>query len=105
MREILKEMEDAFGRYYYLRKDLKLKRPIRKDEILGFKKIDKILGKKVTQVKDFDGLKLICQDESWLMLRASGTEPLVRVYAESKSLNKSKEIIGYGEKLVQKYAL
>jgi len=105
MGEILKEMEDAFGRYYYLRKDLKLKRPIREDEILGFKKIDKILGKKVTQVKDFDGLKLICQDESWLMLRASGTEPLVRVYAESKSLNKSKEIIGYGEKLVQKYAL
>ncbi|MDP2943926.1 MAG: phosphoglucomutase/phosphomannomutase family protein [Candidatus Omnitrophota bacterium] len=102
---ILNGMEKQFGRYYYLRLDLKLKRPISSGELLKFKEIGKVLNKEVVKVKDFDGIKLICQDASWLMLRASGTEPLVRVYAESKSLNRSKEIIKFGESLVGEYAL
>lgn len=105
MFKILNDMEKAFGRYYYLRSDLKLKRSVPHKEILKFKKIEKILGKEVVRVKDFDGIKFICSDSSWLMLRASGTEPLVRVYAESKSMNRSKGLISFGEKLVRKYAL
>lgn len=105
MLAILNEMEKKFGRYYYLRLDLKLKRPLTAKEILKFKKIDSVLGKEVVRVKDFDGVKLMCDDSSWFMLRASGTEPLVRIYAESKSLNKSKKLIRFGEKLVHKYAL
>ena len=65
----------------------------------------RILGKDVIQVKDYDGVKLICSDSSWLMLRASGTEPLVRVYSESKSLKHSREILKFGASLVSKYAL
>jgi phosphoglucomutase len=36
-------------------------------------------------VKSFDGVKFIAQDGSWLMLRGSGTEPILRIYAEAKS--------------------
>ncbi len=95
---ILNETEKQFGRYYYLRDDLELEKQIElKKENLP----DELLGSKVIQVKDYDGIKLICEDESWLMFRTSGTEPIVRIYAEAKSLRKSEELITLGKKLIQ----
>ncbi|MFA6217344.1 MAG: phosphoglucomutase/phosphomannomutase family protein [Candidatus Omnitrophota bacterium] len=95
--KILNEAEKQFGRYYYLRDDLKIKDPIElKKEMLP----GKLLGKKVVEVKDYDGIKMICEDESWLMFRASGTEPIVRIYTESKSLAQSKLLIALGRKLI-----
>ncbi|MFA4906045.1 MAG: phosphoglucomutase/phosphomannomutase family protein [Candidatus Margulisiibacteriota bacterium] len=41
-------------------------------------------GMKVAEVKTFDGVKLILKDGSWLLIRPSGTEPLVRIYSESR---------------------
>ncbi|RKY31094.1 MAG: phosphoglucomutase/phosphomannomutase family protein [Candidatus Omnitrophota bacterium] len=100
--KILNEMEKQFGRYYYLRKDIQLKKKIKlKKENLP----KDILGKKVLQVKDYDGFKLICEDDSWLMLRVSGTEPIVRVYGEAKSLARSKKLIAYGSEMVLPDAL
>jgi phosphomannomutase len=95
--EILNETEKQFGNYFYLRQDLHLKRPV------DLKKEDlpkDLFGKKIIQVKDYDGIKLICQDESWLMFRISGTEPMVRVYVESKSLERSKKLIALGKKII-----
>jgi phosphomannomutase len=66
------------------------------------KGIRSLLGKEVVEMKDYDGVKLICSDESWLMLRPSGTEPLVRAYSEAKSLKQAKELIKVGEQLLQK---
>ncbi len=95
--KILNEVEKQFGRYYYLRDDLKIKDPValKKETLPG-----KLLGKKVTEIKDYDGIKMICEDESWLMFRASGTEPIVRIYTESKSLEKSRLLIALGRKLI-----
>jgi len=42
----------------------------------------KLLRSLVTDVKSFDGVKFIAADGSWLMLRGSGTEPILRIYAE-----------------------
>ena len=99
IKKIINEMEEEFGRYHYLRSDLKIgKKPF---DVGEFGKIKNLLGKKVVDVKDFDGTKLICEDESWLMLRPSGTEPLVRAYSESKSLSRAKELLHYGEKLLR----
>jgi alpha-D-glucose phosphate-specific phosphoglucomutase len=96
--EILNEAEKKFGRYYYVRRDLCLDRQIElKKEALP----KELLGRKVVEVKDFDGIKLICEDESWLMFRASGTEPIMRLYAESKSLKESKQLLELGEKLTR----
>jgi len=99
-KKIVKEMESKFGRYFYLRGDLKLKG--KAPDVHRLKSTEKLLGKKVVEVKDYDGVKLVCEDESWLMFRASGTEPLVRVYAEAKSLAKSKRLIALGQKLIKK---
>jgi len=43
-----------------------------------------IRGIEVAEIKTFDGFKIILKDGSWLLIRPSGTEPLLRIYAESK---------------------
>ncbi len=96
--EILKDMEKQFGRYYYVREDLRLKQRVepKKEELPG-----DLLGKRVAEVKDYDGVKLICEDESWLMFRASGTEPIMRIYAEAKSLSKAEQLLALGERIIR----
>lgn len=100
--EILHDTEKQFGRYYYLREDLQLKQRHQphKEDLPR-----KLLGKKVVQIKDYDGLKLILEDESWLMLRTSGTEPIVRIYSEAKNLPQAKRLLSLGKNLILKNAL
>jgi len=95
--EILNETEKQFGKYYYLRDDLHLDTRVepKKENLPG-----ELLGKRVIQVKDYDGLKLICEDGSWLMFRASGTEPIMRIYAEAKTLIRAKRLLEYGKDLI-----
>ena len=100
IKKIVEEMEEEFGRYYYERLDLKLGEG--SFDINEVKAIKELLGKKVVGVKDFDGVKLICEDESWLMFRPSGTEPLVRSYAEAKSSTRAKALIKLGESLLKR---
>ena len=45
----------------------------------------KLLRSPLAGVKTFDGVKFVAEDTSWLMLRGSGTEPILRIYAEAKS--------------------
>jgi phosphomannomutase len=40
---------------------------------------------KLKEVKSYDGVKFCGADGSWLMLRGSGTEPILRIYAEAQS--------------------
>lgn len=96
---ILNAMEKQFGRYYYVRSDLNLPRRVslKKEELP-----QELLGQAVLRVKDYDGLKLICRDESWLMFRGSGTEPIMRVYAEAKNLERAGQLLRLGEKIILK---
>ena len=100
IKKIIDGMEKEFGKYYYERFDLKLEGQASFD-VNQLRTLKELLGKKVVGIKDFDGVKLICEDESWLMLRPSGTEPLVRAYSESKSLARAKQLIKYGQALLQ----
>jgi len=93
-RQLVEDMEREFGRYYYSRLDYKM--DAKKVDLNKLKTISSVLGKKVVEIKDFDGLKLICENEDWLMFRPSGTEPLVRVYSEAKTLKRSKDILEFG---------
>ena len=49
-------------------------------------------GRRIKQTNRIDGVKFIFEDGSWLLMRPSGTEPLVRVYAETES-NKDLEVL------------
>ena len=101
-----KELFTEFGMSCYDRIDLKLGHThhhhINKQEFSG-----KVAGivcslPLVKEVKDYDGVKIIFEDSSWLLLRPSGTEPVVRIYAEADNKPKVKKLIDLGRKLVYK---
>jgi len=100
--KILNETEKQFGKYYYVRDDLHLSKRVepKKEDLPG-----ELLGKKVVKVDDYDGVKLVCEDGSWLMFRGSGTEPIMRLYAEAQNLTRAKKLLGLGKDLLPKDAL
>jgi phosphoglucomutase len=53
-------------------------------------------GKKIVKINRMDGVKFIFADESWMLMRPSGTEPMVRIYAESESKNDLEELLNEG---------
>lgn len=97
-RKLVEDMEREFGRYYYSRLDYSM--DAKKVDLNKLKAMTSVLGKKVVEVKDFDGVKLICENEDWLMFRPSGTEPLVRIYSEAKTLKRSKDLLEFGRRMV-----
>jgi len=56
----------------------------------------RVKGKKTTA----DGTKYMLEDDSWVLMRASGTEPVVRVYVEAGSEEKIKELVEAGKKFI-----
>ena len=63
---------------------------------------DEVAGLKVLKIDRTDGTKFFFENDAWLLLRASGTEPVVRVYAESSSQEKVSELISAGLGLVER---
>jgi len=99
---LVDELQKEFGKSYFLREDTKISKIIfdKQDFVKKIAVPDKILSLKVREVRDYDGLKIIFSDDSWLLIRPSGTEPLVRIYSETPSKEKSQKLINYGRKLV-----
>jgi len=98
--ELIKELESKYGKWYYRRISISIK-DIKKD--LKFLKIpETILGEKIERVNRLDGIKMITKN-SWLMLRKSGTEPIVRIYAEARKKRICNALLELGKKMI--YAL
>lgn len=95
-------MDDLGRRFEYLRKDIELT-PSHKQALLeslpGLRP-DDIGGRAVTDVETIDGLKFHRDDGSWLMLRVSGTESVVRVYSEARSVEEVENLVGEGVRLI-----
>lgn len=60
---------------------------------------DSIAGSEVARADTTDGFRYFLEDESWLLIRFSGTEPLVRIYAEAESLEQARELLAAGKRL------
>lgn len=92
---IMSDVDHEFGKFHYRRVDIRYPEHKRKAIMNNVSplKIKKILGTKIKEVVDIDGLKYISEDGSWLLFRFSGTEPILRIYAESKSDIKTSKII------------
>ncbi len=90
------------GPAYYERRDLRLVRPVAKDAMsqrLMESAPAEIGGEKISEVSCLDGVKYVMADDSWLLIRPSGTEPVLRVYAEGRSMGMMKALLGYGEEV------
>ena len=62
---------------------------------------DRLLRSPMAEVKSFDGVKYIAADTSWLMLRGSGTEPILRIYAEAGIEAAVKQLLQLGVRLTK----
>ncbi len=99
-------LEDV-GPSFYERRDLRLKHPVAKKEMTSRLKNnapDEIGGMSVSEVQTVDGVKYIIEDGSWLLIRPSGTEPVLRVYAEGRSKEMRDALICYGEEIASNIA-
>jgi len=62
---------------------------------------EEIAGQSIEEVNDIDGFKIFLADDTWLLVRPSGTEPKLRVYAEASSHDRVAELLDAGRKLVE----
>ena len=62
---------------------------------------DSVAGRKVSEVVTIDGFKILLEDGSWILVRPSGTEPKLRVYAEAESESGVDELLETGRALVE----
>jgi phosphomannomutase len=104
VNKLLAELGKEYGPHHYARIDTHF--PLEKrGALMDYCKNNapnKLLGNLVVDVKSYDGVKFITADGSWLMLRGSGTEPILRIYAESNSPENAQKLLKEGVKLTTK---
>jgi len=100
--QLLDYLYSKVGPHYYERVDSHITKGKRRKILdhLSSGSIDTIAGSKIIGVDTTDGFHFSLADESWLLIRFSGTEPLVRLYAEGESLEKVRELLDGGKRLI-----
>ena len=101
--EMLCELHREFGEFHFGRRDLQI------DVQTGLDLVEKLTldppaafnGDKVRAVETLDGAKLVFGDESWLLFRQSGTEPVLRIYSEATSIEKMCGLLNAGEEFAR----
>lgn len=103
VNKLLARLDKQFGPHRYARIDTHF--PFEKRAaLMEFCKTNpppKLGRSPVAEVKSYDGVKFVAQDSSWLMLRGSGTEPILRIYAESSSDAAAKALLRIGVNLTR----
>lgn len=101
--ELLRELEARFGEFHSTRTDLHIEDEPKRALMDKMKTTPplELAGQKVVKVVSSDGVKLTLADGSWVLLRASGTEPLVRIYSEAGSPEKLQVLSDAATKLAE----
>jgi len=103
LSKILEQMEKKFGRSFFKRVDFYQEKADKKVfiEKLTSNPPAALGGIPLREILTIDGVKFVMEDESWLLIRPSGTEPKVRVYAEAPREKQMERIIEEGKNLAQ----
>ena len=103
VNKLIANLVKQFGPHHYGRIDTRF--PLEKRaalmEFLRKNPPARLLRSPLADVKTYDGVKFIAQDSSWLMLRGSGTEPILRIYAEAKSDADARKLLNHGLRLTR----
>jgi phosphomannomutase len=95
LSELVEEVYAITGKFYYERMDVEYNKNIR-NKIIDkcknneFTEFDEYL---VTRIETIDGYKFHLGDDQWVMIRASGTEPILRIYVEAMNSEKAGSIL------------
>ncbi|MFN0275551.1 MAG: phosphoglucomutase/phosphomannomutase family protein [Chitinophagales bacterium] len=95
LTELIQEIYDIVGAFYFDRNDLHIEDALKNKIVENCKNgVYTSFGEySVQKTEDIDGYKFHLSDNSWVMIRASGTEPLLRVYAEAVDKNEADKIL------------
>jgi phosphomannomutase len=100
--ELVDELLKEVGPAHYTRKDLRLSHPVSKERMKQYLldcSPESIGDIRVIEVLSKDGIKYLLADDSWLLIRPSGTEPVLRVYAEGRNPDIMQALINYGQEV------
>ena len=104
LTKLLAQLEKIYGSVRYARIDTHFPLGKRADlmELCKNNGPKLLLKSPVVRIQSFDGVKFTAQDGSWLMLRGSGTEPILRIYAEASSDADAQALLRVGLALTRK---
>ncbi len=101
---LLDDMFDDVGRMEFSRRGIE----ITDDQMAHFRgetlsnySAQDICGNRVLSVDRRDGVKFLLEGDAWVMMRPSGTEPLVRIYAEAETNEEVEQLLDFAQKIVQ----
>jgi phosphomannomutase len=102
LNELIEEVYAITGTFFFERNDLHIDEAIKARVLESCKSgAYKAFGKyKVQSVNDLDGYKFFFDDNTWMMIRASGTEPVLRVYAEASDSTIANDILAETKKVL-----
>jgi phosphomannomutase len=104
INKLIANLEKQFGPHHYGRIDTHY--PLEKRaalmEYCAKNPPAKLLRSPLKKVDTYDGVKFTSEDGSWLMLRGSGTEPILRIYAESTSEANAQKLLKVGVEITKK---
>jgi len=103
LRELVDDLQRTVGPFCYDRNDLRTRPFVKKDLVraLTASAPDQLAGVPVAAVNDRDGVKYHLQDDSWLLIRPSGTEPVLRIYAEAPTPEMVQALLAEGGRMAQ----
>ena len=104
LRRLLHKTDKKYGFYRYGRIDVKFSEAERSFILNNLEETVMkgiAAGKKIKATNIIDGTKMIFSKNEWLLLRFSGTEPLLRIYAEAPTDARVKALLAFGKKLAQ----
>jgi len=102
--EMVADLLAEVGPAHYKRVDLRLARPIVKEQMVKQLAEDapsSIGGVEISSVNTMDGVKYLLADDSWLLIRPSGTEPVLRVYAEAREPEQVSRLLEFGQSVAE----
>jgi phosphomannomutase len=98
VNQLWRRLEKQFGPHHYdrLDTDFHLEKRAALMDYCKDHPPKTLAGSPVAEIKSYDGVKFVARDGAWLMLRGSGTEPILRIYAEAKSDAAARQLIRDG---------
>lgn len=100
LKELCDELDEEYGPHRYRRIDAKVTEQQKKQIMQACAKRPLKIGRyNVLHIDDRDGYKFTVDGGAWLLVRASGTEPLIRFYSEASSINKVNELLDEAMKM------
>jgi alpha-D-glucose phosphate-specific phosphoglucomutase len=103
--ELVAILHREFGEHHYGRVDLTLKKGQKEKAIEYFTdaKFKRLLDWPILRREDMDGVKVYLDEIGWVMVRASGTEPMLRIYSETTRPETTRRVLDEVTALVQKF--